>query len=395
MIVFENPGLIDVAAITTMGVSVKDEGAIGYFGTGLKFAIATILRDGGQVTIWRGSEKLEFGLEETSIRGQAFHLVTMNGERLGFTSQLGRDWKPWMAYRELATNCKDEGGSSFKPGHAPPSCFSAKDGHTVIMVEGLDDVWPERGSILLTTNPIADAEILEVHPGVTNHVFYRGVRIWTHPKHLAFTYNVLEPVELSEDRTAKSWYLLESSIERGIGRLEDKALLRRILTVGTMFAEHDMDIHTYGSPRPAFLEMARELTLGGAAEQKLNPHAAARSRAEAVESMSEAVQVALTDTQQRMLERAQEMLAAGGYDPREFPILVCETLGPGIHGLAKDGRIFVSRLPFEKGTREVAATLLEEYAHLKSGQGDESRGLQDWLFDRILIQIEVQAGEPF
>ena len=37
MIVFENPGEIDVAAISTFGVSVKEtDNPIGFFGTGLK-----------------------------------------------------------------------------------------------------------------------------------------------------------------------------------------------------------------------------------------------------------------------------------------------------------------------------------------------------------------------
>lgn len=395
MIVFENQGLIDVAAITTMGVSVKAEGAIGYFGTGLKFAIATVLREGGEVTIWRGSEKLEFGKAETMIRGEAFELVTMNGEALGFTTQLGRDWKPWMAFREFATNCRDEGGTSFKPGHAPPGCFSAKDGHTVIMVEGLDAVWDQRGTILLQSEPLAENEVMEVHPGVSRYVFYRGVRIFEPPLPLAFTYNLLEHLDLTEDRTARSWYLVETQLERGIARLGDKAILRRILTAGPLFMEHNMDVHAYGTPQQVFLEMARELTLGGAAEHTLNPKVAERTRAEAAKSMEPGTSVQLTDPQQRMLERAQDMLAGGGFNVREFPTVICQTLGPGIHGLALDGKIYVSLLPFQKGTREVAATLLEEFSHLKSGHGDETLQLQHWLFDQVLIQIETAAGEPF
>ena len=69
MIVFQNPGLIDMAAVTTMGVSVKNDGAIGYFGTGLKFAIATILRNKCALTIHRGLEAFAFTSEEITIRG--------------------------------------------------------------------------------------------------------------------------------------------------------------------------------------------------------------------------------------------------------------------------------------------------------------------------------------
>jgi hypothetical protein len=47
IVVFENPGEIDAAAIRTFGVSVKEgENPIGFFGTGLKYAIAILLRTG-------------------------------------------------------------------------------------------------------------------------------------------------------------------------------------------------------------------------------------------------------------------------------------------------------------------------------------------------------------
>ena len=47
MIVFENPGEIDIRSISTFGVSVKEgDNPIGFFGTGLKYAIVVLLRTG-------------------------------------------------------------------------------------------------------------------------------------------------------------------------------------------------------------------------------------------------------------------------------------------------------------------------------------------------------------
>jgi len=42
MLIFSNPGLIDIDAVTTLGVSVKQPGSFGRFGTGLKFAVAEV-----------------------------------------------------------------------------------------------------------------------------------------------------------------------------------------------------------------------------------------------------------------------------------------------------------------------------------------------------------------
>lgn len=58
---FANAGLIDLDVIRVMGVSVKTgPNPIGYFGTGLKFALSTLLRTGHRVVMTRGGERIEF-----------------------------------------------------------------------------------------------------------------------------------------------------------------------------------------------------------------------------------------------------------------------------------------------------------------------------------------------
>lgn len=395
MILFHNPGLIDIDAAITLGVSVKEgDSPIGRFGTGVKFAISTVLRNGGSVTIWRGAEKYEFAAEKKTMRGEEFELVTMNGERLGFTTQLGRDWEPWMAFREFASNCRDEGGQYDK--HAEPlrPCFRAKDDHTVIAVEGIDQVWLDRHTVMLESQPIASNDIFEVHNGGSPYVFYRGVRIYKSPRPMAFTYNVKADLELTEDRTAKTWWQLEIMLERGIGKLDDAAILRRILTCGEMFAEHHMNVPNYGQPGEAFGEAARAVALGPCTETA-NPAAVSFARTSAIEAMKPGEGMDLSPVQTQMLQRAKWMLTKGGFDADDFPVICLDTLGPNIHGLAKDGKIFIAASAFEKGTRELAATIFEEMAHLKSGQADCTRGFQNWLIDRVLIQIETAEGEPF
>jgi hypothetical protein len=72
MIIFENGGIIERAAIFTMGVNVKENAQpIGHFGTGLKFAIATILRNGGEIQIFCGdAEVITFYTQQEVVRGK-------------------------------------------------------------------------------------------------------------------------------------------------------------------------------------------------------------------------------------------------------------------------------------------------------------------------------------
>lgn len=396
MLIFRNPGLIDMDAALTMGVSVKEgEGPIGYFGTGLKFAVATVLRLGGSVVLWRGTDRHEFTGEATTIRGQEFTMVCLDGQRLGFTTQLGRNWEPWMAYREFASNCRDEGGEVIKASASAVICDTHKVGHTTFCVTGLDGVWPERGTILLESEPLAENDFMEVHPGASQFVFYRGVRIATAPRPLLFSYNLKGNLELTEDRTAKTWFYVELALEKGLAALEDEQLIRQTLTGGEMTMEHHLDATRWGNPSEAFRKVARELTLGREHVPNVNPAAVSMARASAVQDMTPGDSMELSAVQLQMLQRAKWLLVRGGYPVEDFPLICLETLGSGIHGLAKDGKIFLAAAAFDKGTRELAATIFEEFAHLSSGHSDETRQFQNWLIDRVLLQIEQQEGEPF
>lgn len=112
MIIFSNPGLIDIRALTTLGINAKENpSAIGYFGSGAKYAIACILRWGGSITIYRGTERYSFTTVEHETRGKKFSIVCMNGNELGFVTDYGKNWQPWQVYRELWTNAMDEAGA--------------------------------------------------------------------------------------------------------------------------------------------------------------------------------------------------------------------------------------------------------------------------------------------
>lgn len=394
MIVFQNPGLIDMAAVTTMGVSVKEtDSPIGFFGTGLKFAIATVLRMGEAITIFRGQERFEFTAEPATIRGEEFSIVHMNGQPLGFTTMLGRTWEPWMAFRELASNCRDEGGEYW---HAT-ACSSADDKTTIYVTgDALRQAFMDRESILLEGTPLYADDQIEIFDGPSPFVFYRGVRIHTSPTPTALRYNIKSVLELTEDRTAKSAFSVHLRIEQALPRITDETLMRRLLTAGDGFLEHALDFESWcASPSEEYTRAVTSLALGAEANPRLNPKSSSKARERATEKMEPGDSIALREEQAAMLQRALAMLAAGGFEIGAFPLVCVETLGSGLHGLAKDGKIFITQAAFDKGTRELAATLLEEFAHLRSGHGDYTRAFQNWLFDQLLISIEKAAGEPF
>lgn len=401
MIVFQNPGLIPLEAVTTMGVSVKAEGAIGFFGTGVKFAIATVLRLGGSVTIYRGYEAHRFTTREMVVQGaqgqaETFQQVCMNGQPLGFTTQLGRNWEAWMAWREFATNAKDEGGRNwFSKGGE----IAGGENMTTILVENcpaFEEAHKDRHQILLETEPLFANDYVEIHPGRgSEYVFYRGVRVHTSARRTALVYNVKRKLELTEDRTNRWDFQVHDAIVSGLTDCKDAELLRAALDCGESFLEHHLSFQSFAQPSEEFVTVSGQLALGKAAAPRANPSVVANVRRAQLAKMEPSENMALNEVQVAMLNRAKTMLRDGGYDVDQFPVVIAETLGAEIHGMARDGKIFVSALAFNKGTRELAATLFEEFAHLKSGQADCTRGFQNWLFDQLLCRIEAEQGEPF
>lgn len=245
MLTFGNPGVLDPRAITTFGVNAKDgPNPIGHFGTGFKYAAAIILRLGGKIDIrtqdttgricrYHFIPVLEF------IRERSFcvvHMETLHGDEddtypnatsqaLGFTTELGKNWEPWMAYRELRSNAMDEGGGVVAPGTIP-----APFTETTISCAEVEAAHAEAGQFFLETAPLWANDDLEIHPARSDAaVFYRGIRVANISAPTAlYTYNILRETQLTEDRTIDRW-LCNSRIAHSLALLDNAELAEAIL----------------------------------------------------------------------------------------------------------------------------------------------------------------------
>lgn len=238
IVTFQNPGLIPMEAVTTMGVSAKEgDNPIGFFGTGLKYAIASLLRTGQKITIWRGLDRYDFKTQTGEVRGKEFDFIHMiessvNGaldgpsHRLGFTTHLGARWEMWQVFRELHSNALDEGGTSVVARLEP------REGYTTIQARGTQivDAAAKRSQIFLETKPIATLDGLAIHPEPSHRLYYRGVQVMGLSKPSAFTYNVLSPMELTEDRTLKYPWAADSTVAAGLRQCGDIEILEKALT---------------------------------------------------------------------------------------------------------------------------------------------------------------------
>lgn len=379
-IFFQNNGAIDLDVIRTMGVSVKtSENPIGYFGTGLKFAIATLLRTGHKITLDTGGELFEFRTVTKSIRGQDFEMIYMGDEQLAFTTDLGKNWHVWQAYREFHSNTLDE------KGYIGRNPRQLDNDSTTFMISGkeIEEIFDIRYQIFLVSEPSWVVDGLEIHRGESSYLYYRGVRVAQLPKRTAFTYNFTMPMQLTEDRTLHSMYDANWKIGNRLPLVADPEFARRILNPDYDDHESEIDYTNCYSPSVEFLDVIESYKdhtkLNKHAKELLKEHRKASASREPCElSMAEIMTV----------QEALEILPVLNCNLKYEDINFVDNLGLGVEGLCEDGNIYITRATIAKGTDYVASVLYEEWIHKQFGFGDKTLGMQQFLFDKIFQLVK-------
>lgn len=245
MLVFQNNDLIPLEAFTTFGVNAKpnSENPIGFFGTGLKYAVAVTLRLGGMFSLWRGDEEYVFYTKETEFRNKEFTAIRMKKRRmitspwsyhkLPFTTELGKKWLPWMAVRELESNTRDEGGTSWAMDDSDTSDVRVEKGVTSILIScpEMEDAYANINQIFVDPNLklLFEDDQIQMFDAPSDYIFYRGLRVTDLNPRSMFTYNFKKGIDLTEDRTSKYSYWDQGQVMRFLAKQNDTPLFKKIM----------------------------------------------------------------------------------------------------------------------------------------------------------------------
>lgn len=406
MIVFENEGELDIRAIKIMGISSKDNksSAIGYFGTGLKYALAILLRHGATVSVVTGSQSYQFGVSRTKIRHDNFDIVTMNGEELGFTTELGKDWELWMAFRELYSNMLDEVGTTYET-----KVFTPEEGKTYVVVtsDPFAKIFHDRGKYFLPPErkPIAISRNVEFYEKTASEdevssIYFKDVRVLVSKVPGRYHYNLLSGLTLTEDRTVKEGWSLAWELAYAVTQLKDEKLIRAIVTAEDGTYESHMNFHhaEHGADQAAcFLKVVgalrRQLMDTGINSTAIEYH----KKHTKTPNVLPGISCHMTDIEQQQMSKAYSFCKDTlGLDLDDLRLIVAKDLGEGRLGLSNmdDGIMYISKQCFREGTKRVAVALLEEYTHCKHRVYDETIQ-QKWVYLNQIVSLGEQLkGEP-
>lgn len=375
---FGNPGEIDPRMWSTFGVSAKDcDNPIGQFGTGLKYAIAVLMREGRSMRIVSGGNEYTFGCESTKIRDTEFEQITCNGEPMPYTTHLGSKWELWQAYRELYSNCLDEGGDI------------DYDGDTVIYAE-IGDI--EHGDVFLDVSNrrlLGSSRYCDIYAGPSRYVYNKGIRASEVTRDTLFTYNIKD-ADLTEDRTFKYGFQVHEAIARTVLQSdEDDLVIPFFMHSKSHYEENVSFEHASCKPSARILDLAAQYR-----KDSIYLHDGMLKTAISHLGGIQYEPLEMDDRQVRVVEKARNFCELIGYKIG-FPVYLADNLGDGTLAVAdrKKNIIYLSDTVLSQGSKQVASTLIEEHLHLSKGLDDCTYNMQSYLFDQIVTMGEKLTGE--
>lgn len=434
----KSQGEIEIGALTLLGASTKraDETKIGYFGSGLKYTMALLLRKNVPFCIYQGDKELVIGKEQTNFRDQEFSQIVVDGKVTSFTTEMGVDWLPWMAIRELYSNALDEPNCIMDHGVNRPSGESGWTTIGIFLNEEFTDFAENPG---LYFSDFRDPnEVLYQKGGAVIYaagkervVYRKGIRAYFRTEECLYHYD-FPKADLTETRTLKhEGYVLGYDVANLLTTCDDINIIRNIIDRVRYSEEVKCDWNRKGYSEVWIDALQGRWVIAAGTEDFLKnflsePHvilpqtmvSGLRS------SFGDKIKIAgygdsdkqylpcdkLSDRNQGVLESAVLFVKDAGIEIN-YKIEVVDFMDKKILGLAHVGKhlskdwlgtetwegdgeskILISRQTLERGVKECVATLLEENAHLESGLSDETRGFQNHLINQCINVMESKVG---
>jgi hypothetical protein len=369
MIYFSNPGVIDLTGLKTFGLTSKAGASdkIGRFGTGLKYAVAVILRKDGVISIQRGNHKHTLRTLPEEFRGTKTQRVVLDDEPLAFTTDLGRDWQPWMAFRELYSNALDEGGnvSDIAPD-------ADRDG-TVISVDlpaftAIHDTMEEH-FIGPDEKPHWESDDIRVFRGATDFVFYRGIAVLKLKKRAAFRYDLKGHVSLSEDRTAQYAFIIHHRIAEAMVKCDVPQILGEVVSTRNEF-EASLDFSEEDVPPPTSEFIAAAARAG----EDCSPTAANLVREALPDNPEVCTVISTASPGGKQLSEAMALLRALGADLSKCKFLLAEGAPMHRDWEIRRGTVFLSEAIFEDQGRMNRAVV----------EGYDKHAGKHWMTNKLI-----------
>lgn len=417
---------IDVKAFTMIGGSTKrdNESMIGFFGSGLKYSIAVLLKNNVEFMIYSGLNKINITTEPEEFRGQTFDRIYINGEKTSMTKQMGVDWKLWYCIREIYCNAIDEGKHEMQiigeneilPEVGQTNFFIEFDERFEDFFKNIDMYFSfNRKDLMFSCG--GDYPMKVYFGGQNTHLIYRkGVQCymdkkmfnWQDERESLYHYDC-EFCEINESRVITNRYDTMRKIGYNFARYGNVEVIKNL--IDNMDGNFELEItwdfrdiffnnnwlDAIGGRYLTPLLLAGHFVKGDREKHILLKsdlikalHNFFKDKVK-VSGFSDAYgrncKVEFNEKQNVLLIECLDFLKKAGFEVNH-PIKCCVFEDKNILGKAENKEILLSFDLFEQGKKEIIRTILEEAFHLESQCSDETRGFQNHLINKIVCMME-------
>jgi len=414
----QSAGEIEIEAFTLIGASSKREDStkIGYFGSGLKYSIASMLRNEIDFKIFQGDREIKFDIVEKSFRNEIYKAISVDGQETSMTTTMGgTDWDiPFAPIREIYSNALDEDENVFLQETNNPF---GEIGTTTIYIEKTKDVAHFMENFMdyfcdKNPNVISSNNYCTVYPKTTDgtlRLFRKGI-LCSHDSQTQslFSYNS-EHFSINESRVLSDNYSAKINIARGLKLTENKNLISDLINGlkggNAGYFEHELDFSTYVQFSNVWHEVVKDkkyvpaeilmFCKGHDLKDRIilpkNLLLALFRQFEGLDvlGMSEkhsSAEYILEENPSEML--TDKIIDALGtlqntkYNSRltDIDIKYAVFIEDDILGLAEKGKIILSTKLIDEDIPYIAKIIIEENEHNRSGYGDKTRNFQNHLF---------------
>jgi len=442
-ILIQNDGEIETNSFELIGASTKrgETGKIGFFGSGLKYSIAYMMRNGIDFRIFSGNNELKFTTTPENLKDKTFDRICINGKPTSYTVTMGPTWKEdWFVLREIYCNALDEGNCIMVKNTDNPCPSEGKTRIYISLTEGLQkviDKWDsyfcdERDPLFVAENVYTSfigtedvggtyKQSVKVYEHTEGVVFRKGIRVY-HNKRLAYDYD-FDFLNINEDRTARSMSGFSYCISDLIGSLCNEDYVVNVLMTGAdekPCEEYFCISSTNPDTRPSskwvkfsndYLLVVKE-TSGKYAEEilkskkqvllvpqyfikeikKVYPQIVVLGMGKSIGDTG-MTEITPTSKMNFLLKEVTEALKQINYNVC-YDISIVQFDDDNTLGAAElsEKKIYLSDRVFDMGRREIAMTIIEETEHIYSKKEDETRGFQNHLISEWLKTMENANG---
>ena len=416
-------GEIPLEAISLIGASTKrgDGKSIGMFGSGLKYAIAQIVRQEIPFEIFSGEKEIKITTKEVTFKNKTFNRIYINDEPTSLTDSMGtEDWQGVFPFiREIYSNAIDEDDNATiklvetkQPQDEFTTFYIAANTEIKDLMHNFSNYFTTSSESLF-----ADIDIGEIHntkEGV--RIFRKGILAFADKEeHSIFSYNLLD-VDINESRVVKNIYQCQNLVSTLLESCKNKRILRRWIR-GMANSNHGkfehqcilpdwyttfrnsefVDVILENSYYPVELEAQLDVN-----EIKGRICLPLKLLKRFLKYAPDTDVLGLTGVDDDLdfiekspnedlfdkVDDAVKLLKRTNYKNRlSTKIKYCKFTDDKVLGMAKDGFIWLSVKLDVYSIDEIAKVIIEEQEHTTSGYSDESRSFQDHLFNLYFSEI--------